>query len=102
MNGTSDTTNRSLWKPDEAVEMYCKDIGMTYRAEGGRDVKALLRIIGDLVSAGSCEGLSQEAAKAYHRRLRRLIAGGCEGLSQEAAKAYRRTLRRLRARGCEE
>jgi NitT/TauT family transport system ATP-binding protein len=29
---------------DEAVEIHCKDIGMTYRAEGGRDVKALAGI----------------------------------------------------------
>lgn len=39
-----DTANSQLWKLDEAVEIYCKDIGMTYRAEGGRDVKALTGI----------------------------------------------------------
>jgi NitT/TauT family transport system ATP-binding protein len=36
--------NSHLWKLDEAVEIYCKDIGMTYHAEGDRDVKALVGI----------------------------------------------------------
>jgi NitT/TauT family transport system ATP-binding protein len=40
--------NGPMWKLDEAVEIYCKDIGMTYRAEGAsggsRDVKALVGI----------------------------------------------------------
>ncbi|MDR1287008.1 MAG: ABC transporter ATP-binding protein [Treponema sp.] len=40
----NDNTNSPLWKLDEAVEIYCKDIGMTYRAEGGRDVKAIVGI----------------------------------------------------------
>jgi NitT/TauT family transport system ATP-binding protein len=39
-----DTTTGHVWKLDEAVEIYCKDIGMTYRAEGGRDVRALTGI----------------------------------------------------------
>jgi ABC-type sugar transport system ATPase subunit len=39
-----DAANDKLWTLDEAVEIYCKDIGMTYRAEGGRDVKALVGI----------------------------------------------------------
>jgi ABC-type glutathione transport system ATPase component len=36
-----DTANSSVWKLEEQVEIHCKNIGMTYRAEGGRDVKAL-------------------------------------------------------------
>jgi NitT/TauT family transport system ATP-binding protein len=40
----SDTTNSNLWNTDQEVEIYCKGIGMTYRAEGGRDVKALTGI----------------------------------------------------------
>jgi NitT/TauT family transport system ATP-binding protein len=40
----SDAANDRLWTLDEAVEIYCKDIGMTYRAEGGREDKALVGI----------------------------------------------------------
>jgi NitT/TauT family transport system ATP-binding protein len=40
----NDAANDRLWTLDEAVEIYCKDIGMTYRAEGGREVKALVGI----------------------------------------------------------
>jgi NitT/TauT family transport system ATP-binding protein len=40
----SDAANNLLWKLDEAVEIYCKDIGMTYHSEGGQDVTALTGI----------------------------------------------------------
>jgi NitT/TauT family transport system ATP-binding protein len=38
---SDDAMNSQVWKLDEAVEIYCKDIGMTYRSESGRDVEAL-------------------------------------------------------------
>ncbi|MDR0684302.1 MAG: ABC transporter ATP-binding protein [Spirochaetaceae bacterium] len=37
-------TNSQIWQLDKPVEIHCKDIGMTYRAEGGRDVEALTGI----------------------------------------------------------
>jgi len=41
MEDAEEPCKSALWELDEPVEIECKNVGVTYRAAGGRDVKAL-------------------------------------------------------------